>query len=123
MKEFAESGKLSAFEEDPLTASPVIQPNAGNVINLGTMTVGERVAIVGNQVSNMRYGNTDYGKFVLTNKKERSNTVYLDVYSNDRFVIRDPVSNTLKTEDSVKLSIRSNKGLTGSGGDTTATTG
>ncbi|WHN15782.1 hypothetical protein QMK15_05385 [Campylobacter jejuni] len=123
MKEFAESGKLSAFEEDPLTASPVIKPNARNVINLGTMSVGERVAIVGNQVSNMRYGSTDYGKFVLTNKKERSNTVYLDVYSNDRFVIRGPVSNTLKTEDSVKLSIRSNKGLTGSGGDTTATTG
>ncbi|ENV8236372.1 hypothetical protein ACFK4Z_001739, partial [Campylobacter jejuni] len=100
----------------------MIKPNARNVINLGTMTVGERVAIVGNQVSNMRYGSTDYGKFVLTNKKERSNTVYLDVYSNDRFVIRGPVSNTLKTEDSVKLSIRSNKGLTGSGGDTTATT-
>lgn len=123
MQEFAKNGKLSAFEGDPLTASPVIKPNAGNVINLGTITAGERVAMIGNQVSNMRYGSTDYGKFIFTNKKEQSNTVYLDVYSNDRFVIRGPVSNTIKKEDSVMLSIRSKNGTTGPGGDITVTTG
>lgn len=38
MKEFAKDGKLSAFEGDPKTISPVIKSNAGNVINLETMT-------------------------------------------------------------------------------------
>ncbi|XTO86551.1 hypothetical protein DSX90_009180 [Campylobacter jejuni] len=70
MKEFAKDGKISAFEGNPLTtASPVIKSNAGNVINLGTITAGERVVMVGNQVSNMKYGSTDYGKFIFTNKK------------------------------------------------------
>ncbi|HED4731783.1 TPA: filamentous hemagglutinin N-terminal domain-containing protein [Campylobacter jejuni] len=124
MKEFAKDGKISAFEGNPLTtASPVIKSNAGNVINLGTITAGERVVMVGNQVSNMKYGSTDYGKFIFTNKKEQSNTVYLDVYSNDIFVIRGPASNTIKKEDSVMLSIRSNKGSTGPGGDPTDTIG
>ncbi|EOI1914657.1 hypothetical protein ACMGZB_001655, partial [Campylobacter jejuni] len=66
-----------------------------------------------------KYGSTDYGKFIFTNKKEQSNTVYLDVYSNDIFVIRGPASNTIKKEDSVMLSIRPNKGSTGPGGDPT----
>ncbi|ABV52064.1 filamentous hemagglutinin N-terminal domain-containing protein [Campylobacter jejuni] len=124
MKEFAKDGKISAFEGNPLTtASPVIKSNAGNVINLGTITAGERVVMVGNQVSNMKYGSTDYGKFIFTNKKEQSNTVYLDVYSNDIFVIRGPASNTIKKEDSVMLSIRPNKGSTGPGGDPTDTIG
>ncbi|EQC3767996.1 TPA: filamentous hemagglutinin N-terminal domain-containing protein [Campylobacter jejuni] len=124
MKEFAKDGKISAFEGNPLTtASPVIKSNAGNVINLGTITAGERVVMVGNQVSNMKYGSTDYGKFIFTNKKEQSNTVYLDVYSNDIFVIRGPASNTIKKEDSVMLSIRPNKGSTEPGGDPTDTIG
>lgn len=124
MREFAKDGKISAFEGNPLTtASPVIKSNAGNVINLGTITAGERVVMVGNQVSNMKYGSTDYGKFIFTNKKEQSNTVYLDVYSNDIFVIRGPASNTIKKEDSVMLSIRPNKGSTGPGGDPTDTIG
>ncbi|EAI2501465.1 filamentous hemagglutinin N-terminal domain-containing protein [Campylobacter jejuni] len=124
MKEFAKDGKISAFEGNPLTtASPVIKSNAGNVINLGTITAGERVVMVGNQNSNMKYGSTDYGKFIFTNKKEQSNTVYLDVYSNDIFVIRGPASNTIKKEDSVMLSIRPNKGSTGPGGDPTDTIG
>ncbi|EAH4598494.1 filamentous hemagglutinin N-terminal domain-containing protein [Campylobacter jejuni] len=124
MKEFAKDGKISAFEGNPLTtASPVIKSNAGNVINLGTITAGERVVMVGNQVSNMKYGSTDYGKFIFTNKKEQSNTVYLDVYSNDIFVIRGPASNTIKKEDSIMLSIRPNKGSTGPGGDPTDTIG
>ncbi|HDX3426989.1 TPA: filamentous hemagglutinin N-terminal domain-containing protein [Campylobacter jejuni] len=124
MKEFAKDGKISAFEGNPLTtASPVIKSNAGNVINLGTITAGERVVMVGNQVSNMKYGSTDYGKFIFTNKKEQSNTVYLDVYSNDIFVIRGPASNTIKKEDSVMLSIRPNKGSTRPGGDPTDTIG
>ncbi|EPJ1823804.1 hemagglutinin [Campylobacter jejuni] len=123
MKEFTKDGKLSAFKGNPKTISPVIKSNAGNVINLETITVGERVAMAGNQVSNMKYGGTDYGKFIFTNKKEQSNTVYLDVYSNDTFVIRGPASNTIKKEDSVMLSIRSNKGLTGPGGDPTDTIG
>ncbi|VEI93246.1 filamentous hemagglutinin N-terminal domain-containing protein [Campylobacter jejuni] len=124
MKEFAKDGKISAFEGNPLTtASPVIKSNAGNVINLGTITAGERVVMVGNQVSNMKYGSADYGKFIFTNKKEQSNTVYLDVYSNDIFVIRGPASNTIKKEDSVMLSIRPNKGSTGPGGDPTDTIG
>lgn len=123
MKEFAKDGKLSAFKGNPKTISPVIKSNAGNVINLETITVGERVAMAGNQVSNMKYGGTDYGKFIFTNKKEQSNTVYLNVYSNDTFVIRGPTSNTIKKEDSVILSIRSNKGLTGPGGDPTDTIG
>ncbi|HHY1222963.1 TPA: filamentous hemagglutinin N-terminal domain-containing protein [Campylobacter jejuni] len=124
IKEFAKDGKISAFEGNPLTtASPVIKSNAGNVINLGTITAGERVVMVGNQVSNMKYGSTDYGKFIFTNKKEQSNTVYLDVYSNDIFVIRGPASNTIKKEDSVMLSIRPNKGSTGPGGDPTDTIG
>ncbi|EHW7493949.1 filamentous hemagglutinin N-terminal domain-containing protein [Campylobacter jejuni] len=124
MKEFAKDGKISAFEGNPLTtASPVIKSNAGNVINLGTITAGERVVMVGNQNSNMKYGSTDYGKFIFTNKKEQSNTVYLDVYSNDIFVIRGSASNTIKKEDSVMLSIRPNKGSTGPGGDPTDTIG
>ncbi|EHU0109875.1 filamentous hemagglutinin N-terminal domain-containing protein, partial [Campylobacter jejuni] len=46
MKEFAKDGKISAFEGNPLTtASPVIKSNAGNVINLGTITAGERVVM------------------------------------------------------------------------------
>ncbi|EAM0121894.1 filamentous hemagglutinin N-terminal domain-containing protein [Campylobacter jejuni] len=124
MKEFAKDGKISAFEGNPLTtASPVIKSNAGNVINLGTITAGERVVMVGNQNSNIAYGSTEYGKFIFTNKKEQSNTVYLDVYSNDIFVIRGPASNTIKKEDSVMLSIRPNKGSTGPGGDPTDTIG
>ncbi|EOI7704204.1 hypothetical protein ACMWEF_001444 [Campylobacter jejuni] len=75
MKEFAKDGKLSAFKGNPKTISPVIKSNSGNVINLETITVGERVAMAGNQVSNMKYGSTDYGKFIFTNKKEQSNTV------------------------------------------------
>lgn len=94
--EFAKDGKLSAFKGDPKTISPVIKSNAGNVINLETITVGERVAMAGNQVSNMKYGSTDYGKFIFINKKEQSNTVYLNAYSNDTFVIRGPASNTIK---------------------------
>ncbi|EQB8750752.1 hypothetical protein ACYYDF_001086 [Campylobacter jejuni] len=43
MKEFAKDGKLSAFKGNPKTISPVIKSNAGNVINLETITVGERV--------------------------------------------------------------------------------
>ncbi|EOC7452030.1 hypothetical protein ACI7XY_000173 [Campylobacter jejuni] len=50
MKEFAKDGKLSAFKGDSKTISPVIKSNAGNVINLETITLGERVAIAGNQV-------------------------------------------------------------------------
>lgn len=96
MKEFTKDGKLSAFKGNPKTISPVIKSDAGNVINLETITVGERVAMAGNQVSNMKYGGTDYGKFIFTNKKEQSNTVYLNVYSNDTFVIRGPASNTIK---------------------------
>lgn len=69
MKEFIKDGKLSAFKGNPKTISPVIKSNAGNVINLETITVGERVAMAGNQVSNMKYGGTDYGKFIFTNKK------------------------------------------------------
>ncbi|HEA7277432.1 TPA: hypothetical protein RXK40_001752 [Campylobacter jejuni] len=67
MQEFASSGKISAFEGDPLTtASPVIKSNAGNVINLGTISVYDRVVMAGNQVSNIKYGSTDYGKFAFT---------------------------------------------------------
>ena len=85
-----------SFVNSFISLSPVIKSNAGNVINLETITVGERVAMAGNQVSNMKYGGTDYGKFIFTNKKEQSNTVYLNVYSNDTFVIRGPASNTIK---------------------------
>lgn len=50
MKEFAKDGKLSAFKGDSKTISPVIKSNVGNVINLETITLGERVAMAGNQV-------------------------------------------------------------------------
>ncbi|EOH3395128.1 filamentous hemagglutinin N-terminal domain-containing protein, partial [Campylobacter jejuni] len=84
MKEFAKDGKISAFEGNPLTtASPVIKSNAGNVINLGTITAGERVVMVGNQNSNIAYGSTEYGKFFGTG----SDKFYVQSYGLNKLII------------------------------------
>ncbi|MDP8373542.1 hypothetical protein RAO88_08680, partial [Campylobacter jejuni] len=71
-------------EGNPLTtASPVIKSNAGNVINLGTITAGERVVMVGNQNSNIAYGSTEYGKFFGTG----SDKFYVQSYGLNKLII------------------------------------
>lgn len=82
MKEFAESGKLSAFEGDPKTISPVIKSNAGNVINLGTMTVQEGIAMVGKYVTDYD-SNNNHGRYFFTSTIEKP--AYLYVYSPNDF--------------------------------------
>ncbi|EAK0368717.1 filamentous hemagglutinin N-terminal domain-containing protein, partial [Campylobacter jejuni] len=82
MKEFAESGKLSAFEGDPKTISPVIKSNAGNVINLGTMTVREGIAMVGKYVTDYD-SNNNHGRYFFTSTIEKP--AYLYVYSPNDF--------------------------------------
>ncbi|MDQ6377091.1 hemagglutinin [Campylobacter jejuni] len=82
MKEFAKDGKLSAFEGDPKTISPVIKSNAGNVINLETMTVREGIAMVGKYVTEYD-SNNNHGRYFFTSTIEKP--AYLYVYSPNDF--------------------------------------
>ncbi|EAK7320025.1 filamentous hemagglutinin N-terminal domain-containing protein, partial [Campylobacter jejuni] len=58
MKEFASSGRVAAFEYNK-DISPVIKPNAGNVINTGNIK-GDYIGIVTNQYANFNV-NGDIG--------------------------------------------------------------
>lgn len=112
MQEFASSGKISAFDGDPLT-SPVIKPNAGNVINLGTISVYDRVVMAGNQVSNIKYGSTDYGNFIFT-KEGDARDIYLDVYTFNILVLAGAAKDIFKVSNSIGTpNIRYSRGLTG----------
>ncbi|ECL6401979.1 filamentous hemagglutinin N-terminal domain-containing protein [Campylobacter jejuni] len=113
MQEFASSGKISAFDGDPRTISPVIKSNAGNVINLGTISVYDRVVMAGNQVSNIKYGSTDYGKFIFT-KKGDARDIYLDVYTFNILVLAGAAKDIFKVSNSIRTpNIRPSKGITG----------
>lgn len=82
MKEFVKDGKPSAFEGDPKTISPVIKSNAGNVINLETMTVREGIAMVGKYVTEYD-SNNNHGRYFFTSTIEKP--AYLYVYSPNDF--------------------------------------
>ncbi|HEF8208977.1 TPA: filamentous hemagglutinin N-terminal domain-containing protein [Campylobacter jejuni] len=82
MQEFASSGKLAMYEVGS-GVSPVIKPNAGNVINLGTISAKERIVMVGNQNSNIAYGSTEYGKFFGTG----SDKFYVQSYGLNKLII------------------------------------
>ncbi|ECL7558365.1 filamentous hemagglutinin N-terminal domain-containing protein, partial [Campylobacter jejuni] len=113
MQEFASSGKISAFDGDPRTISPVIKSNAGNVINLGTISVYDRVVMAGNQVSNIKYGSTDYGKFIFT-KEGDARDIYLDVYTFNILVLAGAAKDIFKVSNSIRTpNIRPSKGITG----------
>ncbi|EAB5416037.1 filamentous hemagglutinin N-terminal domain-containing protein [Campylobacter jejuni] len=104
MKEFATSG----------TVSPVIKPNTkGNIINLGTISVYDRVVMAGNQVSNIKYGSTDYGKFIFT-KEGDARDIYLDVYTFNILVLAGDAKDIFKVSNSIGTpNIRPSKGITG----------
>ncbi|EOD0641656.1 filamentous hemagglutinin N-terminal domain-containing protein [Campylobacter jejuni] len=104
MKEFATSG----------TVSPVIKPNTkGNIINLGTISVYDRVVMAGNQVSNIKYGSTDYGKFIFI-KEGDARDIYLDVYTFNILVLAGDAKDIFKVSNSIGTpNIRPSKGITG----------